>query len=165
MNNAILDQQFANLFGRAGVDPYFDLEHALCVLMESHMQQSLAIPMSRQLRSIAKIFSWPSEELCACLHRSEADRMYVFDANKNELTKIESVDPTLFAINRGNRVIILNEWTARHLDQNILEQLVSRHAEDPDELLEQELRMRAYVNARGDASVSPDYFMVSAIRA
>lgn len=183
MNNVTLDQQFANLIARARVSPYFDFERALCLAMEAHMQRISAlanvVPPSLLRRgrgwsarglgggvtSVAKIFSWPSEELCACLHKSETDHLYIFDASEQDLSKIESTEPMLRSIDSGDHIVILNEWTARYLDPHTLEQLLLQYGHGTNEELEQELCMHAHVNARGNSDVDKDFFRIFVIRA
>lgn len=174
MPYALLDRQFLNLFVRAVRDPYFDFECALCLAMESSMRQRLAtmeaftsLAKGRQggILSFAKIFAWPSEELCACLHKFDSDHLYIFDASESNLTFIESTEPMLYPIEQGDRIVILNDWAGKYIDEQTLEQLLSRHSNDSNESIEQELAMCAYVNARGNVSVLPEFFVVSTMRA
>ena len=174
MSHAVLDQQFENLFARARVSPYFDLEGALLLAMESFMQQlaetkrvaeRFANQYAAQPLSIAKVFAWPSEELCACVHASEDDRVYIFDVSEKDLSLIESTKPMLRPIEQGDRIVILNDWTARYLDEQALEQLLSQFEGADDQVLEKELCMHAHVNARGNTYVLPEFFVVSALRA
>lgn len=176
MSNTILDQQFVNLIARARVSPYFDFERALCVAMESHMQRMSAISdvispsfrrsgQGRGVTSVAKIFSWPSEELCACLHKSETDHLYIFDASKKDLSKIESREPILRSIDAGDRIVILNEWAGRYVDQNFLENLFFEYRDNTNEFLEQEIVMQVCVRARGKEQAGQKDFIASVLTA
>jgi hypothetical protein len=160
MQEQILDQQFSNLITRAIRDPYFDLEHALCVAMESEMQQTLSFPST-----IAKLFVWPSEEQSLCLHRAEWDHVHVFDTDQKKMISIESSDPMILPMDRGDRVVILNERASAYLSILELENTLALFDEESNDTLEQELRLRAQVNARGDVHVSPRYFVVSVLQA
>lgn len=167
------DLQLSNVLARARVSPYFDVERTICLLMESWMQQVIETKRSiervsdgtlNQPLSIAKIFTWPSEELCACLHKAEEDHLYIFDGATREVHKIESSEPMLQPVEHGDRIVILNEWIAKHLTQAELEQILRAYTEEPDYLLENELCLCATVNARINEHVSPDLFTVSALR-
>ncbi|MCX6714950.1 MAG: hypothetical protein NTX72_03980 [Candidatus Uhrbacteria bacterium] len=167
------DVQLSNLLTRARVSPYFDVERSICLLMESWMQQvaetkrsmeRVSGGISHQPLSIAKIFTWPSEEMCACLHKSEEDYLYLFDGAAGEVHKIESSEPMLLPVEHGDRIVILNEWIAKHVTQAELEQILHVHAEAPDYLLQEELCLCATVNARTNEHVSPDLFAVSSLR-
>jgi hypothetical protein len=167
------DVQLSNLLARARVSPYFDLERALHVMLESWMRQQDDVKQSaeqlsgapvRQTRSIAKIFTWPSEELCACLHKAEEDHLYLYDSENNDLVKIESAEPMLLPVEHGDRIVILNEGIAKHLTEHELEQILHQHTDDPDYILEKELCMHAHVNVRSQRRIHPDSFAASTLK-
>lgn len=164
MTMSTLDQQFKNLFARAMANPYFDLERALCVTLESHMQQRLAVPCdSSNVQypfSIVKVFAWPSEELCACIRKADKDHLYHFEVAQKNLFKIESTEPILRPIEKNDRVLILNQAIAELIQQDELEQIISDRLRDSDETLKQEICLRAQVNARGNEHVFPETFVV-----
>lgn len=174
MNHALLDQQFENLFSRALRDPYFDLEQALCVVMESWMQQRESIEdvftspaKGRQggVSSIVRIFAWPSEELCACLHKCENDQVYLFRAIEKKLLRIESSEPMLRPIDSGDRILVLNDVASQVLDSSTIELLLYSSHDVSDGDLMRELHLRAEVNARGNMTVSSDLFGIFSCRA
>lgn len=158
----MLDQQFENLFAHASKSPYFDLERALCLTMESHMQQRLSIPLQEngRLFSLVKVFAWPSEELCACIRKSDADHLYLFEDAQKNLLKVETTEPHLRAIEKNDFMVILNEWLAKLINQNDLEQIILSNTNESKETLEQEIYLRAQVNARGNRHVFPENFVV-----
>lgn len=170
MSNQILDQQFENLFARALANPYFDLEQALCFAIESHRQQMLAVsealPQTSHVPlSVVKIFAWPGEELCACLHKGEKDQLYIFESAQKNVVKIESTQPLLRPIEKDDRIVVLNEHVALQILTNELEQILQSFAQESDEALEKELYLRANVNARGNEHSFPSLFVVFSVRA
>lgn len=151
------DIQLSNVLARARVSPYFDVERAICCLMESWMHERqeakrsserLAGGVLHQPTSILKIFTWPSREMCACLHKAEEDHLYFFDSTQNRLTQIQSSDPILQPVEHGDRFVLLNAFMTKYLTQNELERLLQQHGQDPDYVLQDELVLRAQVNAR-----------------
>lgn len=162
MTTLMLDQQFENLFARASKSPYFDLERALCLTMESHMQQQLSIPLQEngRLFSLVKVFAWPSEELCACIRKADTDHLYVFDAAQKNLSKIESILPMLQSVNERDRIVILNDWIAQQITRNDLEQIIFARSQDSDEDLAEEIRLHALVNVRSQQNNVSENFAV-----
>jgi hypothetical protein len=167
------DLQLSNLLARARVSPYFDLENALHVLMESWMHQhddarqsaeQLSGAVANQTRSVVKIFTWPSEELCACLHKAEEDHLYLYVADQHDLVKIESDEPMLLPVEHGDRIVVLNDALAKHLEHQELEKILHQHAEEPDYVLEKELCLRARVNVRSQKHIHPNSFAVSTLK-
>jgi len=157
MSSLSHDLQLSNLLARARVSPYFDLERAICLMMESWMQQKmeaketaerLAGGVLHQPISVIKIFTWPSREMCACLHKAEEDHLYLFDSTQNHLTQIESSDPMLQPVEHGDRFVLLNAFMTKYLTQNELEHLLQQYMQEPDYVLQDELVLRAQVNAR-----------------
>lgn len=167
MSSLSHDIQLSNVLARARVSPYFDVERAICYLMESWMYERqeakqsaerLAGGVLHQPTSVIKIFTWPSREMCACLHKAEEDHLYLFDSAQNRLTQIESSVPFLQPVEHGDRFVLLNAFMTKYLTQNELEHLLQQHMHDPDYILQDELVLRAQVNARAGEHTQQNLF-------
>jgi hypothetical protein len=157
MSSLSHDSQLSNLLAHARVSPYFDVEGAICLAMESWMQQKMEAKKAIERMSsedvhhplsIVKIFSWPGGELCACLHRAEDDVLFHFDTTQNKFRQMMSADPFLHPVAHGDRVLVMNDIIAKYLPLSELEQVVRQYANDPDHVLQEELMLRAQVNTR-----------------
>lgn len=158
MLSPTLDRQFANLFSRAGASPYFDVERALCLAMESQMHQIAEIKQIldrmfgeysclRQPVSIAKIFSWPGGELCACVMREKTEHIHIYDADNKNLIELESTKPTLLTVREGDYILMLNYKIAEHISVNELERLLVQ-SWDSTKDLEEEILLNVHVSRR-----------------
>lgn len=158
MFKTTLDHQFANLFSRALVNPYFDVEQALCVAMESQMHQ--VAEMKKMLErlsgecsylcqplSIIKIFSWPGGELCACVMREKSERVYIYDADNKNLIELESMKPILLTVKERDCILMLNHKIAEHISVNELERLLVQ-SWDSTKDLEEEILLNVHVSRR-----------------
>lgn len=161
------DIQLSNVLARARVSPYFDVERAICLAMESWIHERQEAKQSAERlaggelhypTSVIKIFTWPSQEMCACLHKAEEDHLYFFDSTQNRLMQIESSDPILQPVEHGDRFVLLNASMTKYLTQNELERLLQQHAQEPDYVLQDELVLRAQVNARAGERTPQNLF-------
>lgn len=158
MLSPTLDRQFANLFSRALANPYFDVERALCLAMESQMHQIIEIKKIlermfgeysclRQPVSIAKIFSWPGGELCACVMREKTEHIHIYDTDNKNLIELESTKPTLLTVREGDYILMLNHKIAEHISANELEQLLAQPWKSTKDL-EEEILLNVHVARR-----------------
>lgn len=158
MLSLTLDRQFTNLFSRALANPYFDVEQALCLAMESQMYQITEIKNMferlsgedshlGQTLSIVKIFSWPGGELCACVLREQTERVYTYDVDKKNFIELESTKPILLTVREGDYILMLNHKIAEHICANELERLLAQSWNSPKDL-ENEILLNAQVSRR-----------------
>lgn len=172
MSDSALDREWTHLFARALAEPFFDVERALCRIMKTHVQtlsetmHTLAYISGDEIvhpASFVKFFSWPGGDMCAAVCKAQTDSLIYVDVHHGLCEPIDSIEPALKSVCVGDRFVIFNPQTSRYLPEMNRERVLLSHLEEPNQILERELQLQAFVLSRGNSALHPSHFIARAL--